>query len=144
LWKKVRRRMVKERVTRIRKGLDIKLKGTAEKVFTRIGVKGDYTLYPADFPGLVPHLLVQEGDIVKAGTPLFTDKKDERIRFASPVGGKVVTIEEGSIGGLGSAVSEFAVANNYTTPLKIITLPDVFIPHGSVAALRKLAHLLID
>ena len=56
---------------------------------------------------------------------------------------KVVTIEEGSIGGLGSAVSEFAVANNYTTPLKIITLPDVFIPHGSVAALRKLAHLLI-
>ena len=57
---------------------------------------------------------------------------------------KVVTIEEGSIGGLGSAVSEFAVANNYTTSLKIITLPDVFMPHGSVAALRKLAHLLID
>lgn len=57
---------------------------------------------------------------------------------------KVVTIEEGSIGGLGSAVSEFAVANNYTTLLKIITLPDVFMPHGSVAALRKLAHLLID
>ena len=57
---------------------------------------------------------------------------------------KVVTIEEGSMGGLGSAVSEFAVANNYTTPLKIITLPDVFMPHGSVAALRKLAHLLID
>ena len=57
---------------------------------------------------------------------------------------KIVTIEEGSIGGLGSAVSEFAVANNYTTPLKIITLPDVFMPHGSVAALRKLAHLLID
>ena len=57
---------------------------------------------------------------------------------------KVVTIEEGSTGGLGSAVSEFAVANNYTTPLKIITLPDVFMPHGYVAALRKLAHLLID
>ena len=57
---------------------------------------------------------------------------------------KVVTIEEGSTGGLGSAVSEFAAANNYTTPLKIITLPDVFMPHGSVAALRKLAHLLID
>ena len=57
---------------------------------------------------------------------------------------KVVTIEEGSIGGLGSAVSEFAVANNYTTLLKIITLPDVFMSHGSVAALRKLAHLLID
>ena len=87
--------MVKGRVTRIHKGLDIKLKGTAEKVFTRIGIKGDYTLYPADFPNLVPHLLVQEGDSVKAGTPLFTDKKDERIRFASPVSGKVVMVERG-------------------------------------------------
>ena len=57
---------------------------------------------------------------------------------------KVLTIEEGSTGGLGSAVSEFAVANTYTTPLKIITLPDVFMPHGTVASLRKLAHLLID
>ena len=57
---------------------------------------------------------------------------------------KVLTIEEGSTGGLGSAVSEFATANNYTTPLKIITLPDVFMPHGSVASLRKMAHLLID
>ena len=57
---------------------------------------------------------------------------------------KVLTIEEGSTGGLGSAVSEFAVANTYTTPLKIITLPDVFMPHGTVATLRKLAHLLID
>lgn len=57
---------------------------------------------------------------------------------------KVVTIEEGSIGGLGSAISEFAAANNYTTPLKIITLPDVFMPHGTVASLRKMAHLLID
>lgn len=57
---------------------------------------------------------------------------------------KVITIEEGSTGGLGSAVSEFAVANNYTTLLKIITLPDVFMPHGTVAALRKMAHLLID
>lgn len=57
---------------------------------------------------------------------------------------KVITIEEGSTGGLGSAVSEFAVANNYTNLLKIITLPDVFMPHGTVAALRKMAHLLID
>ena len=86
---------MKDRVIRIRKGLDIKLKGTAEKIFTRIGVKGDYTLYPSDFPNLVPHLAVKEGDVVRAGTTLFTDKKDERIRFASPVSGEVLAIERG-------------------------------------------------
>jgi len=86
---------MKDRVFRIRKGLDIKLKGTAEKIFTRIGVKGDYTLYPSDFPNLVPHLLVKEGDVVRAGTPIFSDKKDERIRFASPVSGEVLAIERG-------------------------------------------------
>ena len=67
---------MKDKVIRIRKGLDIKLKGTAEKVFTRIGIKGDYFLYPSDFPTLVPHLLVKEGDLVRAGTPIFSDKKD--------------------------------------------------------------------
>ena len=56
---------MKNRVIRIRKGLDIKLKGTAEKIFTRIGVKGDYTLYPSDFPNLVPHLAVKEGAVVR-------------------------------------------------------------------------------
>ena len=51
---------------------------------------------------------------------------------------KVVTIEEGSIGGLGSAVSEFAVANNYTTPLKFITLPDVFYASRHCCRLKKI------
>lgn len=88
-------REMKDRVFRIHKGLDIKLSGTAEKIFTRIGVKGDYTLYPSDFPTLVPHLLVKEGDVVKAGTPLFTDKRDERIRFVSPVSGEVVAVQRG-------------------------------------------------
>lgn len=86
---------MKDKVIRIRKGLDIKLKGTAEKVFTRIGIKGDYFLYPSDFPTLVPHLLVKEGDLVRAGTPIFSDKKDERIRFASPVSGTVTSIVRG-------------------------------------------------
>ena len=86
---------MKEKVIRIRKGLDIRLKGTAEKVFTRIGIKGDYSLYPSDFPTLVPQLLVKEGDAVLAGTPLFCDKKDTRIRFASPVNGTVVEIKRG-------------------------------------------------
>ena len=50
---------------------------------------------------------------------------------------KVITVEEGSTGGLGSAVAEFATQHSYTTPLKIITLPDSFIPHGKVETLKE-------
>lgn len=78
---------------RIRKGLDIRLKGEAEKVFSRIGFQGDYALYPSDFRGVTPRLLVREGDQVKAGTPLFHSKRDERIVFMSPVSGEVVAVE---------------------------------------------------
>ncbi|WP_314278975.1 1-deoxy-D-xylulose-5-phosphate synthase [Capnocytophaga sputigena] len=39
---------------------------------------------------------------------------------------KVITVEEGVTGGLGSAVAEFVTQHNYTIPLKIITLPDEF------------------
>ena len=39
---------------------------------------------------------------------------------------KVITVEEGAMGGSGSAIAEFATQHNYTIPLKIITLPDEF------------------
>ena len=50
---------------------------------------------------------------------------------------QVIAVEEGSIGGLGSAVSEFAALHRYTTPLLSIYLPDQFIPHGKSETLRK-------
>ena len=34
-------------------------------------------------------MVVKEGDKVKAGSALFIDKYDERIRFSSPVSGEV-------------------------------------------------------
>ena len=42
----------------------------------------------------------------------------------------VITVEEGSQGGLGSAVAEFATAHQYCIPIKTVCLPDRFIPHG--------------
>ncbi len=80
---------------KIRKGLDIKLVGQAEKVYDRLETPGEYALYPTDFPMLVPRLRVREGDEVKAGSPLFVDKKNEAICFASPVSGTVKQILRG-------------------------------------------------
>lgn len=82
-------------VIKIRKGLDIKLLGEAEKVVTAEAPISAYAVKPTDFVGLVPKLMVSEGDAVKAGTPLFCDKNDERILFVSPVSGTVTAIVRG-------------------------------------------------
>lgn len=80
---------------KINKGLDIILKGTAEKVISDHVKPGLFALKPADFRGLVPRLLVKEGDEVKAGTPLFVDKNREGICFTSSVSGTVKAINRG-------------------------------------------------
>ncbi len=41
-------------------------------------------------------MLLKEGAEVKAGTPLFYDKNDERIKFSSPVSGEVAEIKRGA------------------------------------------------
>lgn len=54
----------------------------------------------------------------------------------------IFTIEEGSEkGGFGSAIAEFASKNGYNKPLKIIGVPDQFIPHGSIDELQKMIAL---
>ena len=51
---------------------------------------------------------------------------------------RIITIEDGTImGGLGSAVMEFAMENGYTIPVKRIGVPDRFVTHGTVSELFK-------
>jgi Na+-transporting NADH:ubiquinone oxidoreductase subunit A len=80
---------------KIKKGLDIKLKGEAEKTIVDIKAKL-FAIKPTDFIGVFPKLLVKEGDEVKAGSPLFFDKYRENIQFTSPVSGKVKEIKRGA------------------------------------------------
>ncbi|MDR1666647.1 MAG: NADH:ubiquinone reductase (Na(+)-transporting) subunit A, partial [Bacteroidales bacterium] len=62
------------KVIKIQKGLNIKLKGKAEKILVKAGASDRYAVKPTDFPGLTPKMLVKEGDAVKAGAALFADK----------------------------------------------------------------------
>ncbi len=81
-------------IIKLKKGLDIRLAGAAEKVVTPILSK-IYAVKPTDFMGVTPKLLVNEGDEVKAGTALFYSKENERIVFTSPVSGVVTEIQRG-------------------------------------------------
>ena len=80
-------------VIKLRKGLDINLQGKAEQ--TKIGLKpaGLYALQPDDFTGVVPKVVVKEGEQVEAGQALFVDKNHPEILFVSPVSGKVKNAE---------------------------------------------------
>jgi Na+-transporting NADH:ubiquinone oxidoreductase subunit A len=82
-------------IVKLRKGLNIKLKGAAEKILIPESPVSRYGVKPIDFPGLVPRLTVRVGDNVKAGSALFTDKFSPEIRFTSPVSGRVADIVRG-------------------------------------------------
>lgn len=82
------------KVYKIKQGLDIKLAGEAERTLTEFSAT-HVALKPTDFIGVFPKLLVQEGDIVKAGDPVFCDKAHPEVIFTSTVHGKVVEIVRG-------------------------------------------------
>lgn len=72
---------------KIKKGLNIPLKGNAEKVLNNAGRSREYAIKPPDFYGVVPKMLVQKGEQVKVGSPLFYNKYNEMVIFTSPVSG---------------------------------------------------------
>jgi len=84
------------KVIKIKRGLDIKLKGSAEKVIVDAGQSGFYAVKPPDFLGITPKLLVKPGREVKTGTPLFYDKHQPSVLFVSPVTGTVSAVNRGA------------------------------------------------
>ena len=80
---------------KLRKGLDINLAGKAEKKKLQLKSNGKYALQPDCFEGVVPKVVVKEGDKVKAGDALFVNKNCPEMKFASPVSGTVTAVERG-------------------------------------------------
>ncbi|MDO9339763.1 MAG: Na(+)-translocating NADH-quinone reductase subunit A [Bacteroidales bacterium] len=80
---------------KLKKGLDIRIMGGAEKILAAEVQSAFYGVKPVDFPGLTPKLNVKPGDKVLAGTPLFHDKIHPEILFTSPVSGEVLSITRG-------------------------------------------------
>lgn len=83
------------KVIKLKKGLDIKLNGEAEKAVQSAGTPGSCALKPTDFRLLTPKLTVKVGDAVKAGDALFIDKLHPEIKFTTPVSGTIEVINRG-------------------------------------------------
>ncbi len=82
-------------VIKLRKGLDINLKGKAVAKVSASKKSEVYGLVPDSFVGLKPKVVVKEGDVVKAGDALFVNKLHPEVKFVSPVSGQVVAVERG-------------------------------------------------
>lgn len=80
---------------KIKKGLDIALVGEAPIEYSQAPTVELFALKPTDFHGLVPKLLVKQGDKVKTGTALFYDKANPEVKFVSPVSGEIKDIVRG-------------------------------------------------
>ncbi|MCI7140588.1 Na(+)-translocating NADH-quinone reductase subunit A [Alistipes sp.] len=83
------------KIITLRKGLDINLAGKPQETLAEAPMASEYALSPLDFEGVTPKLLVKVGDKVKAGTPLFFNKYNERVLFTSPVSGTVAAVNRG-------------------------------------------------
>jgi Na+-transporting NADH:ubiquinone oxidoreductase subunit A len=81
---------------REKRGFTIHLVGKASPTVKDLEMPETVVIKPTDFQGLyMPKVMVKEGDTVKAGSPLFHDKRHEAVMYGSPVSGEVVEIKRG-------------------------------------------------
>jgi Na+-transporting NADH:ubiquinone oxidoreductase subunit A len=84
------------KIVKLKKGFDLNLVGKAPLEFIQVAAATTFAIKPTDFPGIQrPKVLVNEGDTVKAGTPILLDKAMDQVIYASPVSGEVVEIKRG-------------------------------------------------
>ena len=81
---------------RTKRGLDLPIAGAPEQSVSAGASIGSVALLGPDYVDLKPTMQVQEGDRVKLGQPLFTDKKNPGVTFTSPGSGVVEAINRGA------------------------------------------------
>ncbi|MEQ8303808.1 MAG: Na(+)-translocating NADH-quinone reductase subunit A [Cyclobacteriaceae bacterium] len=82
---------------RIKKGFNINLAGKAAPQIAQVDQADTFAIKPPDFAGIyLPKVLVKEGDTVKAGTPLFYDKRQEKVMHVAPVSGEIAEVKRGA------------------------------------------------
>jgi Na+-transporting NADH:ubiquinone oxidoreductase subunit A len=81
---------------KIKKGLDLPISGKPKQSITKGNGVSKVALVGSDFKGMKPTMLVQVGDNVKKGQPLFGDKKTKGVLYTSPASGVVKEINRGA------------------------------------------------
>ena len=88
---------------KIKKGLDLPISGAPEQIIHESSVTESVALIGENYIGIKPRLLVREGDRVKLGQTLFTDKQTQ-VNYTSPASGVISHINRGAKRALQSIV----------------------------------------
>ena len=91
---------------KIKKGLEIPINGEPDQTITDANSATEVAVIGTDYVGMKPTMFVQEGDRVKVGQVLFTDKKNPGINYTSPGSGVISAINRGAKRALMSVVIE--------------------------------------
>lgn len=99
---------------KIKKGLDLRLKGEAEKILEDAPRSKTYAIKPPDFHSVVPKLVVKkEGTKLLAGDEIFFSKYNDKLRFTAPVSGTLKEVVRGDQRKVMEVVIEADVENSY-------------------------------
>lgn len=89
----------------IKRGLDLPIVGAPEgSSIQEAQSVASCAIVATDFEGLKPRMLVEEGDKVQLGQPLFEDKRFDGVVFTAPAAGQVRAINRGARRALQSVV----------------------------------------
>tara|TARA_B100000123_G_scaffold227255_1_gene176282 strand:+ start:302 stop:1651 length:1350 start_codon:yes stop_codon:yes gene_type:complete len=133
----------------IKDGANLNLKGLASMELEVANMSLNYALNPDDFFGLIPRMLVKEGDKVSLGQPIFHDKNNETIKIVSPVSGKIQEIVRGAKRKILNVIikKEGETAVNFKIPsLSSISdkkILELLIESGSLAFIRQRPYNII-
>ncbi|MEM7214503.1 MAG: Na(+)-translocating NADH-quinone reductase subunit A [Pseudomonadota bacterium] len=89
---------------KFKKGLDLPISGTPVQEISEGPQIDSVAVLGVDYIDLKPKMLVQEGDKVRRGTPLFCNKEDSEAVTVSPATGRVRAINRGARRALQSVV----------------------------------------
>ena len=94
-----------QRIT-ITRGLNLPIQGSPKQEIHDSRPVKNVALVGPDYVGMRPGMVVQVGDRVKEGSPLFVDKKNPGVQYTSPGCGRVVAINRGDKRAFQSVVIE--------------------------------------
>ena len=81
---------------KIKNGLTIKLKGAARNIIKKAAFPKSISINPSDFHLITPKMKLKVGEKVSQGDVVFFSKKDDRIKFCSPIDGIITDVVRGA------------------------------------------------
>jgi len=81
---------------KIKKGLDLPIKGAPEQQIGSAVTVSKVAILGEEYVGMRPTMHVQVGDVVKKGQLLFEDKKNPGVKYVSPASGEILEVNRGA------------------------------------------------